>query len=74
MMRDRLIGLGIAAGCLIPIIGPFDDIVVVALALRYAGRHAPRDVLQAAWPGEPRLIERLLGPDPTNPASPTIRS
>jgi len=47
----------------IPVIGPLDDIVVVALALRYAGRQVPRDVLLAAWPGEPRLIERLLGPE-----------
>jgi len=46
----------------LPIIGPLDDIVVVALALRYAGRHVPRHVLLAAWPGEPRLVERLLGP------------
>jgi uncharacterized membrane protein YkvA (DUF1232 family) len=46
----------------IPVIGPLDDIVVVALAVRYAGRQVPRDVLLAAWPGEPRLIERLLGP------------
>ena len=45
----------------IPIIGPLDDIVVVALALRYAGRQVPREVLLAAWPGEPRLMERLLG-------------
>ena len=46
----------------LPIIGPLDDIIVVALALRYAGRQVPRDVLLAAWPGEPRLLERLLGP------------
>jgi len=46
----------------IPVIGPLDDIVVVALALRYAGRQVPRDVLMAAWPGEPRVLERLLGP------------
>jgi uncharacterized membrane protein YkvA (DUF1232 family) len=46
----------------IPVIGPLDDIVVVALALRYAGRQVPREVLMSAWPGEPRLIERLLGP------------
>ena len=46
----------------IPIIGPLDDIVVVALALRYAGRQVPREVLLAAWPGDPRLMERLLGP------------
>jgi uncharacterized membrane protein YkvA (DUF1232 family) len=52
----------------IPIIGPLDDIVIVALALRYAGRQVPRDVLLAAWPGEPHLLERLLGP-----AKPTTR-
>ena len=46
----------------IPIIGPLDDIVVAALCLRYAGRRVPREVLLAAWPGDPRLIERLLGP------------
>jgi uncharacterized membrane protein YkvA (DUF1232 family) len=45
----------------IPVIGPLDDIVVVALALRYAGRQVPRELLLEAWPGEPRLIERLLG-------------
>ena len=48
----------------IPVIGPLDDIVVVALALRYAGRQVPREALMAAWPGEPRLLERLLGPAP----------
>ncbi len=46
----------------IPVIGPLDDVVVVALALRYAGRRVPREVLLDAWPGEPRLLERLLGP------------
>ncbi|RZU48355.1 uncharacterized protein DUF1232 [Krasilnikovia cinnamomea] len=46
----------------LPVIGPLDDIVVVALALRYAGRQVPREVLLAAWPGEPALLERLLGP------------
>lgn len=46
----------------LPIIGPLDDVVVVALALRYAGRQVPREVLLAAWPGEPGLLERLLGP------------
>jgi uncharacterized membrane protein YkvA (DUF1232 family) len=45
----------------IPVIGPLDDIVVVALALRYAGRQVPREVILAAWPGDTRLIERLLG-------------
>ncbi|MDG4800911.1 DUF1232 domain-containing protein [Micromonospora sp. WMMD980] len=45
----------------LPVIGPLDDIVVVALALRYAGRQVPRQVLLDAWPGEPRLLLRLLG-------------
>ncbi|MFB9849731.1 YkvA family protein [Micromonospora andamanensis] len=48
----------------LPVIGPLDDIVVVVLALRYAARQVPRDVILAAWPGEPRLIERLLGTPP----------
>ena len=46
----------------LPVIGPLDDVVVVALALRYAGRRVPREVLLAAWPGDRRLLERLLGP------------
>jgi uncharacterized membrane protein YkvA (DUF1232 family) len=43
------------------VIGPLDDVVVVALALRYAARRVPPEVLLQAWPGEPRLLERLLG-------------
>jgi uncharacterized membrane protein YkvA (DUF1232 family) len=50
----------------LPVIGPLDDVLVVALALRYAARRVPREVLLEAWPGEPRLLERLLGP-PTTP-------
>ena len=45
----------------LPVIGPLDDIVVIALALRYAARRVPRDVLFEAWPAEPRLLERLVG-------------
>lgn len=49
----------------LPVIGPLDDIVVIALALRYAGRQVPRSVILEAWPGNPTLIERLLGsPNP----------
>src|SRR6478735_2607544 len=51
----------------LPVIGPLDDVVVVALALRYAARRVPRQVLFDAWPAEPRLLERLLGPDRTPP-------
>ena len=45
----------------LPVIGPLDDVVVVALALRYAARAVPREVLLEAWPGNPRLLARLLG-------------
>lgn len=47
----------------LPVIGPLDDVVVVALALRYAARRVPRAVLLEAWDGDPQLLERLLGPD-----------
>lgn len=45
----------------LPVIGPLDDVVVVALALRYAARQVPREVVVEAWPGRPEVIERLLG-------------
>ena len=51
----------------LPVIGPLDDVLVVALALRYAARRVPREVLLEAWPGEPRLLERLLGPPAAQP-------
>lgn len=45
----------------LPVIGPLDDVVVVALALRYAARQVPPDVLFEAWPGKRPVMERLLG-------------
>ena len=45
----------------LPIIGPLDDVIVVALAFRYAARQIPRDVLLEAWPTEERILLRLLG-------------
>ena len=45
----------------LPVIGPLDDVVVVALVLRYAARRIPPAVLFQAWPGDPRLIARLIG-------------
>lgn len=45
----------------LPVIGPLDDVVVVALALRYAARQVPRPVLLDAWPANRATIERLLG-------------
>lgn len=43
----------------VPVIGPLDDILVVALALRYAARRTPPERLLAAWPAERRILERL---------------
>ena len=43
----------------LPVIGPLDDIVVVALALRYAARHIPPQALVDAWPAERRILDRL---------------
>lgn len=45
----------------LPVIGPLDDVVVVALALRYAARQVPVEVLFDAWPGRRSVMERLLG-------------
>jgi uncharacterized membrane protein YkvA (DUF1232 family) len=47
----------------LPVIGPLDDVVAVVLLLRYAARAIPRETLLAAWPAEPRLLLRLLGPE-----------
>ena len=44
----------------LPIIGPLDDVIVVALVFRYAARQVPRDVLLDAWPAEERILARLL--------------
>jgi uncharacterized membrane protein YkvA (DUF1232 family) len=51
----------------LPVIGPLDDVLVVALALRYAARRIPREAIYEAWPAEPRLLERLIGPAPADP-------
>jgi uncharacterized membrane protein YkvA (DUF1232 family) len=57
----------------LPVIGPLDDVLVVVLALRYAARQVPRELLLDAWEGDPRLLERLLGRkarDGTTPSAP----
>jgi uncharacterized membrane protein YkvA (DUF1232 family) len=43
----------------LPVIGPLDDIVVVALALRYAARRIPPEALVEAWPADRRILHRL---------------
>ena len=46
----------------LPVIGPLDDIVVVALAFRFAARRVPHTAIYEAWPADPALLERLLRP------------
>lgn len=45
----------------LPVVGALDDVVVFVLALRYAARQVPQPVLVEAWPGEPRLLIRIIG-------------
>ena len=68
--RRKLVLVGVAAWLVspidllpefLPVLGPLDDAVVVALALRYVARSVPREALLDAWPGEPRMLQRLLG-------------
>ena len=44
----------------LPVIGPLDDIIVVALAFRFAARRVPHDAIYEAWPADPALLDRLL--------------
>jgi uncharacterized membrane protein YkvA (DUF1232 family) len=55
----------------LPVVGPLDDVVVVALCLRYAARQVPRTTLLEAWPGDPGLLLRLLGGRAGAATSPT---
>ena len=45
----------------IPVLGPLDDAVVVALILRRLARTAGREVIEEHWRGDPATIARLLG-------------
>jgi uncharacterized membrane protein YkvA (DUF1232 family) len=44
----------------LPVIGLLDDVVVVALAFRFAARRVPHDAIYEAWPADPALLDRLL--------------
>src|SRR4051794_29675435 len=52
----------------LPVIGPLDDVVVVALALRFAARRVPHEAIYEAWPADPKLLDRLLGNRQSPPA------
>lgn len=57
----------------LPVIGPLDDVVAVILLLRYAARSIPRERLLDAWPTDPHLLERLLGPRPRRQPGRSLR-
>ncbi|MEP7059298.1 MAG: DUF1232 domain-containing protein [Actinomycetota bacterium] len=44
----------------IPVAGPLDDIVVVALVLRHVLKKAGRAVAQEHWTGDPAILEWIL--------------
>jgi uncharacterized membrane protein YkvA (DUF1232 family) len=50
----------------LPVVGPLDDVVVVALALRYALRQVPSAAVREAWPGSMTVLDRLLGHHPAS--------
>lgn len=45
----------------LPVIGPLDDVVVVALALQFAAKRVPHEAIREAWPAKQRILDRLLG-------------
>ena len=51
----------------LPVICPLDDVVVVALALRYAARRVPPEALVEAWPADRRILSRLAPTTATVP-------
>jgi len=44
----------------IPVFGPLDDVVVVALILRRLVRHAGPEVVSDHWRGDPDLMQKIL--------------
>jgi len=44
----------------LPVVGPLDDAVVAALALRYLIRRSGVDVVREHWRGEPATLDAIL--------------
>jgi uncharacterized membrane protein YkvA (DUF1232 family) len=44
----------------LPVIGPLDDVVVVALVLRHLVKRAGPQVVRDHWRGDPVMLERAL--------------
>ena len=43
----------------LPVIGRLDDVIVVALALRFAACRVPHEAIHEAWPAEPVLLDHF---------------
>jgi uncharacterized membrane protein YkvA (DUF1232 family) len=44
----------------IPVLGPLDDVIVVALVLRHLVKRAGPEVLHEHWHGDPRVLRTVL--------------
>jgi len=44
----------------LPVIGPLDDVIVVALVLRHLVKRAGLEVVREHWRGDPVMLERAL--------------
>jgi uncharacterized membrane protein YkvA (DUF1232 family) len=44
----------------LPVIGPLDDVIVVALVLRHLVRRAGPEVVREHWRGDTGMLERVL--------------
>jgi uncharacterized membrane protein YkvA (DUF1232 family) len=44
----------------LPVIGPLDDVIVVALVVRHLVKRAGLEIVREHWPGDPVMLERAL--------------
>jgi uncharacterized membrane protein YkvA (DUF1232 family) len=44
----------------LPVIGPLDDLIVVALVLRHLVKRAGPEIVREHWRGDPVMLERAL--------------
>ncbi|MEO8425253.1 MAG: DUF1232 domain-containing protein [Actinomycetota bacterium] len=44
----------------LPVIGPLDDVIVVALVLRHLVKRAGPEIVREHWRGDPVMLERAL--------------
>ena len=52
----------------VPVIGYLDDAIIVAVALRFAVKHAGVEALERNWPGTPSGLAGLIALTRTQPS------